>query len=126
MATNPFDFVSSVNFTKRHLIKEGEADEKSYLPFMVNTALSYFPDTVEYANIMNMNYHLDNKLQYDYLFHIVRPKKRFSKWVKKETDTILLAISKYYKCNITRAKEYKSILTGDEINHILLVLESCS
>jgi hypothetical protein len=118
MATNPFDFVNSVNFTKRHLMKEGDADEKSYLPFMVNTALSYFPDTVEYANIMNMNYHLDNKLQYDFLINIVKPKKRFSKWAKKEANEDLEAIQKWFGYNVTRAKEALRILSPSQLEDI--------
>lgn len=118
MATNPFDFVNSVNFTKRHLMNEGEADEKSYLPFMVNTALSYFPDTVEYANMMNTNYHLDNKLQYDFLINIVRPKKRFSKWVKKEVNEDLEAVQKWYGYNVARAKEALRILSSSQLEDI--------
>ena len=58
--------------------------EKTYNAFITNKALSYFPDTVQLANMMNVNHGLDNKLQYSFLINIVRPGKRYSKWVKKD------------------------------------------
>ena len=55
MALSPFDFVTSISFSKQNLITESEwpdATEKEYLPFMVNKALSYFQDTILFSNEM--------------------------------------------------------------------------
>ena len=93
---NPFDFVDSINFSKKDLMRGTENDqlaEKSYNAWLINSALSYFPDTIQYANVMNGNHHLDNKLQYQYLINIVRPKKRYSKWAKKKEDSDLEAVA---------------------------------
>ena len=63
---NPFEYVNSINMTKKDLMVDDIA-EKGYAPFMINRSLSYFNDTVLMANEMNMHHHLDNKLQYSFL-----------------------------------------------------------
>lgn len=122
---SPWDFTNSINFTKRHLINEGEATDRDYLPFIVNTSLSYFPDTVEYANLMNMNSHLDHKLQYDFLINIVRPKKRFSKWAKKGENEDLDAVVKFFGYNQRKAKDALRLLSQDQLTDIKKSLETC-
>ena len=118
MSTNPFEFLNSINFTKKNLMEEDPSTEKAYLPFIINTSLSYFPDTIEYANAMNCNYHLDNKLQYSFLINKIRPRKRFSKWVKKNEDEDVNAVSRYFGYNITKTKEAMRILTSTQIEEI--------
>ena len=52
----PFDFINSINFTKKNMIRGTENDdlaEKSYVPYITNRTLSYFTDTLLYANEMN-------------------------------------------------------------------------
>jgi hypothetical protein len=100
------------------MMAEDPSCEKSYLPFIVNTGLSYFPDTIEYANQMNMNGHLDNKLQYSYLINIIRPKKRFSKWAKKVDDESIDAVMKYFGYNRNKAKDAIRILSPEQIEEI--------
>ncbi|MBV32909.1 MAG: DNA polymerase, partial [Porticoccaceae bacterium] len=80
---SPFDFLNSINYSKQNLIKEPQ-DEKEYVPFIVNRGLGYFQDTIMLANEMNVNCHIDNKMQYDFLKNTVRKRKRFSKWLKAE------------------------------------------
>lgn len=114
---NPFKFVDAINSTKKNLITDAYT-EKMYQPFMTNRALSYFPDTIFYANEMNLYHNLDNKLQFDYLINIVRPKKRFSKWSKVQDDEDLEAIKVYFKYNTEKAKAALSILSPEQINEI--------
>ena len=116
--SNPWEFVNSITHTKINMMADDPSCEKSYLPFIVNTGLSYFPDTIEYANQMNMNGHLDNKLQYSYLINIIRPKKRFSKWAKKVDDENLEAVMKYFGYNRNKAKEAIRILSPEQIEDI--------
>jgi len=92
---NPFDFVNSINHKKNDMMID-EDTEKGYSPFLINRSLSYFQDTVLLANEMNRMSHLDNKLQYDFLRHAVRSKKRFSKWAKKSTSDDIEIIKEYY------------------------------
>ena len=43
---------------------------------MVNRGLSYFPDTVIYANEMNRFHHLDGRLQYQFLINTIRKRNQ--------------------------------------------------
>lgn len=92
--------------------------EKTYSPWLTNKSLSYHADTVIVSNMMNCNHHLDNKLQYSFLINIIRPSKRFAKWVKKEKDDELEAVAEYYGYNRKKAKDALKILTPDQINII--------
>ena len=78
---NHFDYMTSITSSKIDIMCD-DIDEKAYNSFMVNRGLSYFYDTVLFANEMNKYSHLDSRLQYDFLRQIVRKKKRFSKWLK--------------------------------------------
>jgi hypothetical protein len=119
--TNPFDFVDSINFSKKDLMRGTENDtlaEKSYNAWVINSALSYFPDTVHYANMMNGNPHLDNRMQYCYLINTVRSKKRYSKWVKKKEDGDLEAIARFYGYSMKKARSAIQILSAEQLQQI--------
>ncbi len=119
--TSPFDYVNSITFNKKDMMTGTENDdlaEKSYVPFVVNRALSYFPDTIMYANEVNRNHHLDNKLQYHYLINSIRPKKRFSKWAKKQEDNDLDAVAQYYGFNRDKAEQALSLLSPEQLQEL--------
>lgn len=117
----PFDFVTSINSSKKNLMKGTENDqlaEKTYSPFLTNKALSYFQDTIQLSNMMNVNHGLDNKMQYLFLINIVRPSKRFSKWVKKDKDSDLEMVMSYYGYNRQKAKAAIKLLSPDQMKTI--------
>lgn len=119
MGLGPFDFVESINSKeKKDLMKDDPEAEKKYSSFMANKAFSYFNDTIEHANRMNMLYHLDNKLQYHYYLNIIRPRQRRSKWYKKIDTPDLELIQQYYGYNAKKAQEALSILSPDQIKTI--------
>jgi hypothetical protein len=125
--TSPFDYVNSINKTKQNMMRDTENDElaeKGYNQYLTNNALSYFPDTILHANLMNQNYHLDNRPQYEFLLNSIRPKKRFAKWVKSVSYEELDIVATYYDCNITRAREYLSLLSGEQITAMKKQLET--
>lgn len=118
---NVFDYVNAINFTKEDLMTGTENDElaeKGYVPFITNKSLSYFPDTVMYGNEMNRYHHLDNKLQFHYLINSVRPKKRFSKWAKRQEDNDLEAVKEYYGYNNAKGEAALSLLSPDQVKAI--------
>ena len=123
---NPFDFTNSINQTKKDLMRGTANDklaEKSYSPFLTNRALSYHNDTVFFANEMNTRHHLDNLLQYDFLLNIVRPKKRYAKWSKKDNDGDVLIVKEYFGYNDTKARQALSILTPEQLTQIKITLQ---
>ena len=111
---NPFDYVNSINITKKDIMHDDIA-EKGYAPFMINRALSYFNDTVLYANEMNVNHHIDGLLQYHFLINIIKKKKRFSKWLKPQEVENLELIKEYYGYSNEKAKSVLPLFNDENI-----------
>lgn len=122
---NPFDFVNAINMSKKDLMVGSEDDqqsEKDYVPYVVNRSLSYFPDTLMYANQANQYRDLDNKLQFHYLLNSIRPGKRFSKWAKKEESLDLQCVMQYYCYSIDKAKQVLPLLSEQQLSMIRRIL----
>lgn len=116
-----FDFVNAICYSKQDLMSGTENDELAeagYVPFLTNRALSNFPDTIMYAQEMNVHNHLDKKLQFHYLINSIRPKKRFSKWAKKQEDSDIEAVMNYYKYSEAKARAVLSLLSPEQLKHI--------
>ena len=108
------DFLNSINDNKKNIITDNKS-EKLYTPFIVNRCLSYFTDTILYANEMNRNAHVDNKLQYDYFLNSVRKRKRFSRWMKQESSDDLEFIKEHFDYSNKKAKEAIEVLGKEGI-----------
>ena len=115
---NLSDFLTSINSSKENLVEKEPLCEKEYIPFVINKCLSYFPDTIFYANQINVRSGLDKKMQYDYLRLSVSKRKRFSKWFKEEKNDNIKLIQEYYGYSYRRAKEVLECLTDDNIKTI--------
>jgi hypothetical protein len=92
--------------------------KKKYVPFVVNRCLSFFPDTIIQSNNMNLNPHLDKEMQYEYLLHSIRPRKRFSPWQKKGEHKDLDLIKEYFGYSNTKAYEILDLLTDEDLEHM--------
>ena len=114
---NPFEYTNAINYTKKNIMVDDIA-EKQYNPFMVNRTLSYFNDTVLMANEMNLNHHLDNRLQFDFFINIIRKKKRFSKWNKPETVSDVEVVKQYYGYSNEKARQVLTLLTSKQIDEL--------
>lgn len=124
--SNPFDYLNTINVTKENMMRGSNDDamaEKDYVPFMINRGLSYFQDTIALANEMNIHHELDKKLQYEFLINIVRKRKRFSKWYKKEDDSDIEVVMEYYGYSHERASQALTILSQDQLKIIKSRLE---
>jgi len=123
---NPFDYINAINTTKKNLMHGSENDalaEKDYSPFLTNRALSYHQDTIAYANQMNVNYHVDNKLQFEFLLNIVRARKRFAKWEKKDKNGDLSIVKEYFGYSDSKAYQALTILSKQQLSMIRKKLE---
>lgn len=114
---SPFDFLNDINYDKKNIMVDDIA-EKQYSSFMVNRGLSYFNDTVLMANEMNINHHLDNRLQFDFFINIVRKKRRFSKWNKPETISDVEVVKEYYGYSNEKARQVLTLLTSKQIDEL--------
>ena len=111
---NPFDVLNSINYTKEDII---DADNESKYPaFMVNRGLSHFQDTVLLANEMNRNHHIDGRLQYDFLKGVIRKRKRFSKWAKKDQVANVDVIKEYYGYSDAKAESVVDLIDQEQID----------
>lgn len=118
---SPFDFINAITHSKENLIAKSdnpELAEKVYEPFIVNRGLSFFADTILYANEMNRLALLDKEPQFAYLLNSIRPRKRYSKWLKKDKIEKLDIVSEYFGYSKSKAKDIINILTDDQIKII--------
>ena len=114
------DYLNSLNYSKQYLMGEDEDPgwEKNYPSYVINKCMSHHLDTVMFANEMNMNAGLDNRLQYDFFINIVRSRRRFSPWCKKQKIDDLELVKRYYGYSYEKAKQALEILTPQQITFI--------
>tara|TARA_B100000287_G_scaffold26096_1_gene25135 strand:- start:606 stop:1004 length:399 start_codon:yes stop_codon:yes gene_type:complete len=112
------DYLNSLNYSKEYLMGDDPGWEKNYTPYVINKCMSHHMDTIMYANEMNQYSALDKKLQYDFYIHIVRSRKRFSPWGKKQKMNDLEVVKQYYGYSNEKARQALSILTPDQITFI--------
>jgi hypothetical protein len=111
----PFDFVNSINLTKKNLFEDPLA-HKDYSPFLINKSLSFFPDTVLYANEMNQFAEIPKDWQFFFFLNTIPKKKRYSKWFKKDpkSDSLSMVIE-YFGYSAEKARDALSVLTEDQL-----------
>lgn len=117
MSIGPFDYLNSINDTKEDLMVDDLA-EKQYNPYMVNKGLSYFQDTVLFANEMNVLNSLPKRLQYDWFINTIRKRKRFSKWNKPNVESDIEAVKEYYGYSNEKARNVLSLLSPTQLKTI--------
>lgn len=109
------DIIPSILQTKKPVLD----NEKDYVPFIVNKALSHHYDCIFYANQMNIHCQIDRKMQYDLLLNTIRPYKRpYQKWQKREEVENLDAVKEFFNFSNEKAKAALCILTDDQISEI--------
>ena len=112
------DWLNSINQTKKNLIDEDLSVEKSYPPYIINRCLSGHLDAVMFANEMNMYSFLPKKMQYDFFINILRTKRRFSPWIRKDLVDNLDCVKRYYGYSNEKAKQALKILSKEQLDFI--------
>ena len=115
------DYLNAINHKKEDLMADDDGLwEKKYPTYIVNKALSSFPECLLYANEMNFRGYADHKLQFDFFLNSIRPKKRYGKWLKrkKEDNVVLELIKKYCKCSYAKARDYALLLNESQLDII--------
>lgn len=112
------DIIPSILKTKEYQLNTDD-EERDYNPFLVNKALSQHIDCIFYVNEMNINGHLEKKMQYDYYFHSIRKYNRgYQKWFKVTESNDIQLIKEYYGYSTDKAKQVLPLLTEDNIEFI--------
>ena len=112
------DYLNTINQTKQYLMDEDPGWEKNYPAYVINKCMSQHMDTLMYANEMNQYQGLDKKLQYDFFINIVRPRKRFSPWGKKQKVKDLELVKQYYGYSTEKALQALRILSPEQLEII--------
>ena len=119
MSTQLGEYLNAINTTKEGMLDENEHYTKqSYPAFVVTRCMSYFPDTLFAANEVNTRPTIEPKLHFDFLRFAVRPRKRFSKWLKREQDDRVSALITYYGFSAKKAREALGVLSEEAIVEI--------
>ncbi len=113
------DYLNAINHTKEKLMDtEDEEWEKKYPPFIVNKCLSGFQDSLMLVNEINLYPNLDKKLQFDFLLNSIRPRKRFTPWLKANKIENLEYVKEFYGYNNEKAKVALDILDDEQVSAI--------
>lgn len=114
-----WDFVNDINGKQENLIRDSENEElaeKTYVPFVVTRQFSYFPDTIMYAQQLNQNHHnISNKMHYEYLLNTVRPRKRYTKWAKRQESDDLDLVRRHYGYDYNKGEQALALLSPDDL-----------
>ena len=110
------DYLNAINHQKIDLMdSEDEFWEKRYPAFIVNKALSSFPDCILFVNEMNKMHHLDKRLQFQFFLNSIGLKKRFSKWLRSYKIKNLEYVKEYYGYNNEKARQALDILNDEQL-----------
>ncbi len=110
------DWLKSINTTKQNLMLDADGNlnddlEKSYIPFIINRTLSYFPDTAFHVNRLNsIGGIVPNRMQYDYLRTVIPTRSRFAPWHKKKSSPQAECISTFFGCSASKAEYLVKVL----------------
>ena len=113
------DYLNAINYNKTPLMDtEDEEWEKKYPSFIVNKCVAPFTDTILLVNEINQLHHLDKKMQFDFLLNSLRPRKRYTPWLKAKKLENLQYVKEYYGYNNEKAKAALDILNDEQISAI--------
>ena len=112
------DWLNSINFNKENLIRGNAYIVKEYPPYIINKCLSGHLDCILFANEMNKYHFLDKDMQYEFYINILRKRKRFSPWIRKDKVTDLDCVKQYYGYSNEKASQALKVLSSDQIQFI--------
>ena len=113
----PFEFIKAIN-KHENIMENNQLAEKDYIPFLVNRGLSYFQDTILQVNEMNRCHFLDKKLQFDNLLNNIRPRNRWSKWLKPDKIENLEIVKTYFGFGNEKAKDALEVVSDKQVEEI--------
>jgi len=112
-------YLTAINYSKEKLLDTDDKDwEKKYPPFIINKGLSYFSDTVMFANEMNRLHHASKHMQFSFYLNSIKSRKRFSKWLKSSKIKDLDVVKQHFGYSNKKAQEAISLMTKKQLDYI--------
>tara|TARA_Y100000361_G_scaffold30691_1_gene25503 strand:+ start:473 stop:793 length:321 start_codon:yes stop_codon:yes gene_type:complete len=87
-------------------------------PLLLTNACQVTLTSVLFANEMNRYHFLDKDMQYKFYLNILRKRKRFSPWIRKDKDSDLDIVKSYYGYSNEKARQVMRILSTEQINYM--------
>ena len=112
------DWLNSINFSKTNILDEDPHLAKEFPAFIINRCLSGHLDCILFANEMNKYHFLDKDMQYNFYINILRKRKRFSPWIRKDKVTDLDCVKQYYGYSNEKASQALKVLSNEQIEFI--------
>ena len=113
------DYLNSINFTKKDLMKSDDKEwVKKYPAYIINRILSGFQDTLMLVNEVNRNHFLDKDMQYQFLLNSIRSKKRYSPFLRANKLKDIECVKEFYGYSNEKAKSALDILTKNQLKLI--------
>ena len=114
------EYLNSINHRKDNLMDtEDEMWEKKYPAYVVNKCIAPFnQETIHFVNAMNVNHHIDSKLQFDFLLNSLRSMDRFTPWLKAKKLRNIEYVKEYYGYSNEKAKVALDVLNDEQIKTI--------
>lgn len=115
---SPFDYVKALTETKEYLFDEGNI--KDYNAFIINKALSFNVDCLFFVNEMNKySSFVPIKNQHDFYYYGLDKKKRYGRWVKKDSlNKDIDLIKLHYGYNTEDAIAALNIISDEQLQFI--------
>lgn len=121
------EILGSIHHTKVDVfldIPEGEMN-KAYVPYVINTGLSYFPDTILHANYLNGVPFIPKRIHYLYCLHAIRRKRRYAQWnkkpsIQKDHSDLIECIKRVFKYSQVKAEIAAKLLSKEQKDRLLL------
>ena len=118
-----WDYVKDISHLKEGIGLESEGSNPDYVPFIINRAFSYYSDTILIANEANQKSTWSKQMHYDFMFTLIRPRKRYSKWCKPERIKECELVAKYFECNLAKAADILEFLSEEDLKEIKISFE---
>ena len=116
------DILKSINLTKDTDLID-VYNESDYPSWVVNRALSFYPDTILQVNEINQHSQMPRTMQYKYLLYSVRKKNRYSPWLKVKLDPGVQLIKEYFGYSTRKAREVLPMFTNEDLEELKLILD---
>ena len=121
-----FDWINQMLVTKKHWDEFTEDEQKKFSPFIINRWLSMDKEFIEFVNVFQKYAigTLEPREVYKWYCDILPKGKRFNKYIKgkkdKKYDSELIdIISKDFECSKSEAKQNLSLISSEQVTHIL-------
>jgi hypothetical protein len=120
-----FDFANIINLKQIDKLEFNNIYNIGYSPYLMNKLYSNIPDTVFYANIINVD--CDEQYNFDFYYYGLSKSKRFGKWHKKQKqnmkeESIINNIMEYYNYSKSQSQEIYNIFVQHNLLNIFQTL----